>query len=206
MAMTTGKSRTRQLDKGLLATPFRQKTNWHVITGAPSCGKTTLIDLLTDAGLRTMAESARRFIEKEMAAGRTIDEIHHHGAALQRQVLDIKLTDEAALRPTDVVFLDGAVPGSISWFRLFGLDPNEALRHCFRYRYASVFLLERLRLEHDGLRFDDDFTGFLDEWIERDYQALGYSVVRVPVMTPRDRLAYVLERVPPPTIRDMETS
>lgn len=190
------KSRASDLDPDLLGTPFGIPTNWHVVTGAPSCGKTTLIGLLADEGFRTVAEAARQFIERKTSDGRSIDEIHQHGAELQRRILDIKLSVEDALPPADVIFLDDAAPGSVSWYRLFGLDPNTALPHCFHHRYASVFVLDPLPLELDGLRFEDDFTGILDDWIERDYTALRYAVVRVPVMTPEARLEYVLERVP----------
>ncbi|MHC4071894.1 MAG: AAA family ATPase, partial [Planctomycetota bacterium] len=44
--------RTTELDPDLLATPFGIQTNWHVITGAPCSGKTTLIDQLADKGFR----------------------------------------------------------------------------------------------------------------------------------------------------------
>lgn len=191
--------RTIDLDPDLLATPFARETNWHVITGAPSCGKTTLIDMLADQGFRTVAEAARQFIETEMSAGYSIDELHERGAELQHRLLEIKLSVESALPPAVVSFLDDAVPGSISWYRLFGLNPNTALPHCFRHRYATVLVLDPLPLELDGIRFEDDFTGVLDQWIEKDYTALGYSVVRVPVMTPEARLRFVLERVSHPT-------
>lgn len=184
------------LDPDLLATSFGEKTNWHVITGAPSCGKSTLIRLLSDEGLGTVPEAARQYIEDEISVGRTIDEIRANGAELQRRILDIKLKVEAGLRPSHVMFLDDAVPGSISWCRLFEIDPNTVLPHCFHRRYASVFVLDPLPVERDGIRFDDYVTGVLDDWIERDYTALGYTVVRVPVLAPDARLRYVLDRVP----------
>lgn len=188
--------RTTELDPGLLATPFRVQTNWHVITGAPSCGKTTLIDLLVEKGYQTVPELARQFMEGEITRGRTIDEIHAHGAALQRRIEELQVRTESALRAEEVLFLDGAVPSSLAWFRAFGLDPNEMLPECFRHRYASVFVLDRLPLQLDGLRFEDDtFSGFLDEWFNRDYSALGYQIVRVPVLKPKERLRLVLERL-----------
>jgi predicted ATPase len=36
---------------------------------------------------------------------------------------------------------------------------------------------------------------FLDEWIARDYQALGYRVIRVPVLTPEERVKFVLDNL-----------
>ena len=168
-----------------------------MITGAPSCGKTTLIDLLADQGFRTVPEGARQYMEKEIAGGRTIDEIHRNGAALQRHIVDMQLTIEGRLPAMDGAFLDGAVPGSLAWYRAFGLNPNDILPQCFHHRYASVFVLDRLPLRLNGLRFEDDaYADYLDEWIPLDYGALGYSVVRVPVLTPEERLAFVLGRLP----------
>jgi len=67
---------------------------------------------------------------------------------------------------------------------------------CFHHRYASVFILDRLPLQLDGARIEDDaYTVLLDEWLVRDYSALGYRVVRVPVLPPQERLAFVLEKL-----------
>ena len=188
--------RTIELDPDLLSTPFGIQTNWHVITGAPSCGKTTLINLLDDKGFQTVPESARQYMEREIARGRTIDEIRENPASLQSSLNDMMVRIEHGLRANDVAFLDGAVPGCLAWSRLFGLNPNEILRECFHHRYASVFILDRLPLQLNGLRFEENaYTDFLDEWIARDYSALGYSIVRVPVLAPEERLAFVLERL-----------
>ena len=43
--------------------------------------------------------------------------------------------------------------------------------------------------------WDDATADLMDEWLARDYSALGYSVVRVPVLSPEERLAFVLERL-----------
>jgi predicted ATPase len=187
---------TTELDPDLLSTPFRVQTNWHVIAGAQSCGKTTLIDQLADQGFQAVPEGARLYLEREMARGRTIDEIRENMAALQHGIVDMQLRIEGELRATDVAFLDRAVPDCLAWCRVYGLNPNEILTRCFRHRYASVFVLDRLPIQGDGLRPEDEaLAAFLDEWIPRDYSALGYRVVRVPVLSPQERLAFVLERL-----------
>ena len=119
--------RTMELDADLLSTPFGVQTNWHVITGAPSCGKTTLINLLADKGFQTVPEGAREYMEGEIARGRTIDEIHANGVDLQRRIEDMQVRIEGELSAVDVAFLDGAVPGSLAWYRVLGLNPNENL-------------------------------------------------------------------------------
>jgi predicted ATPase len=186
--------RTTELDPDLLSTPFRVQTNWHVIAGAQSCGKTTLIDRLADQGIQTVPEGARLYLEREMASGRTIDEIDENRAARQHGILDMHLRIEGELRATDVAFLDRAVPDCLAWWRAYGMNPNEVLPECFRHRYASVFVLDRLPIQGDGLRPEDEaLAAFLDEWIARDYSALGYRVMRVPVLPPEERIAFVLE-------------
>lgn len=188
--------RTTELDPDLLLTSFSVQTNWHVISGAPCCGKTTLIDQLGDKGFRTVPEVGRQYIEREMARGRTIDEIRENEATFARSIKDMQLEIEHGLHANDVVFLDRAFPDALAYFRVVGLDSNEILLECFHRRYASVFVLDRLPLQQDDVRTEDDaIAGFLDEWLARDYSALGYSVVRVPVLSPQERLAFVLERL-----------
>ena len=187
---------TTALDPNLLTAPFDSRTNWHVITGAPSCGKTTLIDLVAAEGYRTIPEWAREHMEQEIVQGRTIDEIHADSTALQRRIFDQQLTTERGLQANEILFLDGALPGSLAWYRVFGLNPNDILPNCFHHRYASVFILDRLSHQLDGLRFEDEkISDLLDEWISRDYAALGYDPVRIPALPADERLEFLLERL-----------
>lgn len=186
-----------ELDPKLLSTPFKVQTNWHVITGAPCCGKTTLIDRLGDKGFRTVEEIARQYLDNEVAKGRTIEEIHAHPSSRDRGIKDMQMEIEAELRAVEFCFLDRALPDSLAFFRIAGLNPNEFLTECFHHRYASVFILEPLPFQSDDQRVEEFelAAGFLDEWHTRDYQSLGYDVVRVPVLPPEERLMFVLERL-----------
>ena len=76
------------------------------------------------------------------------------------------------------------------------MNPNELLAECFHHQYASVFILDQLPLELDGARIDNDnYTVLLDQALVSDFSSLGYHVVRVPVLSPQERLAFVLERL-----------
>jgi predicted ATPase len=188
-------TKATELDPDLLATPFGVQTNWHVITGAICCGKTTLIDLLADKGFQTLPETSRQYIEREVAKGRTLDEIFGSEAD-ERANTEMQRRAEHRLGATDVTFLDRALPDYLWFWRLFGMDPNELLAECFHHRYASVFILDQLPLELDGARIEDEaYTALLDEALVRDYSALGYRVMRVPVLSPQERVEFVLERL-----------
>ena len=184
---------TTLLDRNLLTTPFRVQTKWHVITGAPCSGKTTLIDQLDDKGFQIVPESGRQYFEREMAKGRTLAEIRESEAD-ERGMKDLQVNIEHGLRAKEVTFLDRAIPDSLVFYRISGLDPNEILAECFHHRYASVFILDCLPVIQDEVRTEDEVIAkLIDEWLDRDYSALGYRVVRVPVLPPPERLVFVLE-------------
>ena len=81
--------RTAALDPILLSTPFGILTKWHVITGAPCSGKTTLIDQLAEKGFKTRPEVGRQYFERELAKGRTIHEIREDPAVFTSQIYDM---------------------------------------------------------------------------------------------------------------------
>jgi predicted ATPase len=60
-----------------------------------------------------------------------------------------------------------------------------------------VFVLDRLPIHRTRMLGpeDDASSTFLDEWLERDYRALGYDVVRVPPLSPRERVELILDRL-----------
>lgn len=185
-----------ELDPNILSTPFGIQTNWCVITGASCSGKTTIINLLAQKGFQTVPEAGRKYFEQELAKGRTIHEIRSDPAFITRHVYDIMLEHENELRTDETNFLDRALPDGFAFYRLAGINPNEILQDCFRNRYASVFMLKRLPYQKDGVRVADDETAeFLESWILRDYSALGYKVIRVPVLSPEERLSFILEKL-----------
>ena len=187
--------RTTELDPDLLSTPFGKQTNWHVITGAACSGKTTLIDLLAGRGYRTVPEIARQYIDGEMAKERSLEEILED-ATTEPAMENMQLRIEHELQANDVIFLDRALPDSLTFRRLSGLNPNELLADCFHHRYACIFILDRLPFQQDSARLEDDaIAGLIDEWLARDYSALGYNVVRVPALSIRDRLDFILEKL-----------
>jgi predicted ATPase len=182
-----------KFDPLILTMPFKIQTQWHVITGAPSSGKTTLINLMAERGLTTVPEPARQYMETQMAKGQTIDEVEENLITLQLGIVDHFLKVQSGLPEKEVLFLDGGFPDSITYGRVHGLDPNEFLSMGLVYRYASVHKLERLPFEQDGVRWQDDATvAFIDEWLTKDYEAMGYHVVNVPVMPVEARLAFIL--------------
>ena len=171
-------------------------TRWLVITGAPCCGKTTVLQELERLGFKCAYEAARLIIDAQLAKGLTLLELHQDELSFQRSVVDAKSLVEQQLDAQEIVFLDRAMPDSISYFKLKGLDPTPILPLSKKFRYERVFLFDRLPLEQDGARIEDEQSAsFLDKHLELDYRSLGYEVVRVPVMSIEERVATLLSYV-----------
>lgn len=190
------KQPTGKLNLDSLSMRFKIQTNWHVITGAPCSGKTTVIDLLASHGYQTVTEVGRKYIEGELAKGRSLEEIRANDRELAPILQKLQVESEDKLLHDDTLFLDRALPDCLGFSRLLGLDPNEILPECFHHRYASVFILDLLPYHKDSVRNEDDATSkLLDQWIFQDYCSLGYDVVRVPILSPQDRMTFIMSRV-----------
>ena len=189
--------RETELNPKLLSSSIKIITNWHVISGAPCSGKTTIVEMLADMGFRTVPEAGRTYIESEIAKGLSMEEIRKDQAGFNRQIYALMLKNERELNPREYYFLDRALPDALAYYRFAGMDPNDVLQDCCQYCYASVFILDRLPYIRNGVRDSDDPAAeYLDTWIERGYSSLGYNVRRVPVLPPQDRLDFILERLP----------
>lgn len=172
------------------------KSKWYVITGVPSSGKTTVLEHLAKVGYRTVLEAARLLIDAGVAQGRTVAEIRSNEGDFQRHVMDLQLKTEVELPLEEVVFLDRAMPDSIAYYQICGLDPQEARAVCQRGLYRKVFLMEPIAFEPDYARTESpDVTARLHGLLRDAYEQLDYEVVPVPPVSAEDRTRFILERM-----------
>lgn len=175
-----------------------RKTNWCVITGAPSSGKTSVVEELARRGHAIQNEIARDLIEECLNHGMTLAEVRgdEYAKELQQRILKLKNAREMALDPETLIFSDRGTPDSIAYFRIAGLDTALATVAAQVFRYRAVFILDRLPVQKDGVRSEsEEQAGVLDHMIEEDYKALGYAPVRVPVLPIPARADFILARL-----------
>jgi predicted ATPase len=173
---------------------FEHSSRWVVITGAPSSGKTSVIEDLRARGYAVQEEVARALIEECLRRGLSVEDVWREGGQqLQHDILRIKRAREAALDPAACVFMDRGMPDSIAYFRLAGLDTAIAAAACMTFHYAAVFIFDRLPLVKDGVRAEDEAAAQkIDAMLRADYQSLGYDPVSVPVMPIAQRSDFIL--------------
>jgi len=172
------------------------ETNWHVITGGPSSGKSTVIERLAVLGYATIPEAARGLIDAETKKGRTISEIRADEADFQRRVLRMKIEIENKLPPEQITFFDRGIPDTIVYYRLCHLDTAPVIEESRKRRYRSVFFLEQLPFEKDYARVEDGKTvEKLNQLLRKSYENLGYEVIRVPAKPVEERVKFILNRL-----------
>jgi len=172
------------------------KTNWYVITGAPCSGKSAVICGLEQLGYRVVHEVARAFIDKELQKGKNIAQIKADILSFERHILDAKLAIEKSLSDDALIFFDRGVPDSIGYYKLEGLNPDEPIAKSNLKQYKNIFFFERLVLEKDPVRSEDNEIAARLDWLLKDsYQMLGYHLVSVPLMPVKDRIDFIISRL-----------
>ncbi len=172
-------------------------TNWYVITGGPSTGKTTVINLLMERGYKTTIEHARHYIDTMKEEGRTVEEIRANKRKFQLGVLDMQIEQEAELSPSETVFLDRAIPDAMAYYRFLKLEYDKILLDAMKeVAYKKIFILDRLPFVNDYARTEDEQAQkLIHQLIIEVYQSLEFPVVFVPVISPDERVEFILKNL-----------
>ena len=172
------------------------QSNWNVITGGPSSGKTTLINELAKIGYATFPEAARTLIDRGLAEGRELEDIQN-GFEFQKNVLRLQIEMERSAPRGKTVFFEGAVPDGIAYCKLRGLDIKEYEKYNKNGRYRKIFFCEPLPFVKDHARIEDSRTALrLAKMRRKSYEDLGYGIIDLPA-TPfvADRIRIVLNEL-----------
>ena len=172
-------------------------TEWYVITGGPSSGKTTTVELLKQRGYKTTIEHARHYIDTQRVTGKTTEEIRANQLEFQRGVLDMQIEQERELPAKDTVFLDRALPDALAYYHFLNLPEDNKLREVLaRVSYKKVFILDPLPLIKDYARTEDENAQMrIHELLTEVYGSLPFPVTHVPVLPPEERVDFILKNL-----------
>lgn len=181
-------------------------TNWWVVTGGPSVGKTTLVGELSNMGYDTVPEAARILVDAEMASGKTIEQIRQNELEFQYAIWRMKDRIERKLDPASLLFLDRGMRGDSEAYIIQCLlrKPLEGDIRLFpkefdivpKRRYAGVFLLDRMKYIQDYARTESpEEAAFIHNLIGLRYEADGYKLIHVPVLPALERAQFVLDHI-----------
>jgi predicted ATPase len=171
--------------------------NWYVITGGPSSGKSTAIKILKDQGYTTTEEVARHFIDLQRINGRSTDEIRSNQRQFQHKVLNLQIDLERRLDPQELIFLDRGLPDELAYYQYFNLPPDEKLVEYLEFAtYKKIFIMDLLPLCEDYARTEDvSAQRALHQLIIDVYKKRSEPVVMVPVLSPKERVQFILDNL-----------
>jgi predicted ATPase len=172
---------------------------FHVLTGGPGAGKTTLIEALACAGFTCVPEAGRAVIGEQEASGGcalpSVDPLAFAEAMLARDIAAF----DANRAATGPVFFDRGIPDVAGYLRLEGLPvPDDLLSEARTRRYAGIFICppwpdiyvtdkERKQTAELAVRTYDAMV--------ETYTELGYALVEVPRAPVAERVRFILTAV-----------
>ena len=174
-----------------------RQTNWYVITGGPSSGKTTTVNILRERGYITTMEHARHFIDTQRLKGKTIEEVRKNQLEFQLCVLEMQIEQENEIAPHVQVFLDRAIPDALAYYRFLKLTEDNKLTEALKtVSYKKIFIMDYLPLKNDYARTENvEAQKKIHALITAVYESLPFPVVHVPVLRAEDRVDFILKNL-----------
>ena len=168
------------------------QSQWIIITGSTSSGKSTLIEELAKQGHKTVPEMARVVIDEKIAQGESINEIRSDEGLFQKEVFERKLKLEKKLPREERLFFDRGIPDSLAYFTIAGVDPAPYIKFCEPGLYRHVFFLEQLDWDQDYARTETpEQVAQIGTLLKAVYADLGYEVITVPKMSIEERAQFI---------------
>lgn len=172
------------------------ETRWCVITGAPSSGKTTIInEIARRSSLLTNPDITRQYIESEILNGNNKFSIRADYERFLQITLERKVLNAKSLPTDQLIIHDYGIPDHVAYARYMNVPVTlEMIEASTMFRYAKVLIFDPLPLEEDLVRDETIEAQYrLDKLIESTYLDLQYQVVRIPVLLIDERYQIVME-------------
>ena len=177
---------------------FASKTNWVVVTGAASSGKTTLVNRLAPfLEAEFYPEPARDYYESKRHEEGSSEEIWDDVKSSIMPIHRLRVQLEESLKLDSLVLLDTAIPDTLPYSLIHDEEIHGVHDDCYRFEYyKKVFLLEQLGLERDNIRKPDRSERDKIELMKKIiYSYLGYEVIFVPKMSIDKRVKFVASHI-----------
>jgi predicted ATPase len=172
-----------------------ERSNFHIFSGGPGAGKTTVLEALRARGFTCIDEAARQILKEQKAIGGNAthdgDQARYRDLTLARAIEAF----EAVTERVAPVFFDRGVPEQLGYPASMP-SPAHVLEAVRRYRYnRTVFVFPPWEAIycHDEER-KHSFQHAIDVFalVRATYQACGYATIEVPCAPVEDRADFIL--------------
>ncbi|MFA9289362.1 MAG: AAA family ATPase [Weeksellaceae bacterium] len=174
-------------------------TNWWVVTGGPSTGKSTVLKALALRGYPIMTEAAGDYIDERIFWGKTIEEIRANERAFQISVLRMKEQREDMLPANELMLFDRSLHADtfayMGMIPLMENDNSSDVVTVVKKRYQGVFLLDPLDVYEENYARTEDAqqANRIHIAIGNANRLLGYEPINVPVLPIQERAQFIID-------------
>ena len=173
---------------------------FHILTGGPGSGKSSIIAGLRKRGFASTPEAGRAIIQDQVAIeGHALPWLDRMLFAELMLSWDIRSYHLAEEQPS-LVFFDRGIPDVLGYLRLSGLPvPDHMNKAAALFPYSKdVFIAppwkEIFRQDQERKQDFDEAVRTYDA-LASVYETLGYELVPVPLRSVDDRVEFILDRL-----------
>ncbi|HEX4182658.1 MAG TPA: AAA family ATPase [Caulobacteraceae bacterium] len=177
-----------------------ERPNFHILSGGPGAGKTTVLQALKARGFLCVDEAARQILREQAASGGNAthdgDQVRYRDLMLERSIAAYEAVEER----TAPVFFDRGFPELTGYAVPPGAGtPAHVARAVERYRYAPavfVFPAWDAIYRHDEQRKHSlAHAARVSALTFEVYAACGYRTIEVPRATVEERVDFILAQI-----------
>lgn len=170
---------------------------YYIITGAPSTGKTSILDELSNKGFMCHSEIAREVIRENLDSGLEIFPWNQM-QLFSDMVLERMKTLVTSFKPDQIQFLDRSMVDLIGYMNFAGKEaPDHYRDEALKVGYAKkVFYLpiwEDIYTTDNERKESVEEAAQIDKALFNAYQNLGFDIVEVPKGSVLERVDFILE-------------
>lgn len=169
---------------------------FHIVTGGPGSGKSSLISALQADGIRTMPEAGRAIIQDQLAIGGTaLPWADRRAFAASMLAWEMRSYREALEGDGPIVF-DRGIPDVIGYLRVCGLPvPASVLRAARVCRYAKLVFITphwpAIFIQDAERKQSAAEAQATNKAMIEVYTSLGYELVPLPLTSIPDRVRFM---------------
>ena len=166
-----------------------------VLIGGPCSGKSTIINMLKHKGYDVVPEVAKDVF---LSMGLPDPSNQDWYASLQNIIAMEQIKRESQFNNSKLTFLDRGIYDIIAYCQKdLGFVPDTAKKIIDNHPgYDLVFLLDQLPFVKESYRVEKNHqeAALLHAMVYDVYKTLGYDIIKIPILPPKQRLDYLLRR------------